>query len=149
MVWGEIYGNNKTRLMVIPGSLTARRYIDDVLNPEVLPLLGRQGPGTLFQRDNATLHSARITRNFLAGAGVNVLPWPSRSPDLNSIEHLWDILGRRVRTRLHSPQNVRQLSLALVEEWRRTPAAQIRRLTQSMRRRCLAVINTRGGHTRY
>ena len=40
--------NNKTRLLVIPGTLTASRYIDDILNPEVLPFLARQGPRTLF-----------------------------------------------------------------------------------------------------
>ena len=40
-----------------------------------------------IQHDNAIPHSARITRNFLAGAGVNVLPWPSCSPDLNPIDH--------------------------------------------------------------
>ena len=44
---GGICGNNKTRLLVIPGILTARLNIDDVLNPEVLPFLARQGPGTL------------------------------------------------------------------------------------------------------
>ena len=24
------------------------------------------------------------------------LPWPNRSPDLNHIEHIWDIIGRKV-----------------------------------------------------
>ncbi|GFV83064.1 uncharacterized protein TNCV_1180781 [Trichonephila clavipes] len=32
---------------------------------------------------------------------VNVLPWPTRSPDLSSIEHEWDIIGRQ---RQHHPQ---------------------------------------------
>ena len=43
MVWGGICGNSKTHLLVIPGTLTARCYIDDVLNPEVLPFLGVKG----------------------------------------------------------------------------------------------------------
>ena len=149
MIWGGICGNQKTRLLVIRNNLTARRYIDDVLTPEVIPYLARHGPGLTFQQDNATPHTARITQNFLNVNGVNVLPWPAKSPDLNPIEHLWDELGRRVRQRANPPQNVPQLERALVAEWRRLPMRSIRRLTQSMTRRCHAVIRARGSHTRY
>lgn len=65
------------------------------------------------------------------------------------MEHLWDELGRRVRHRVNPPQTLRQLERALVEEWRRIPMRTIRRLTRSMSRRCQAVIDARGAHTRY
>lgn len=149
MVWGGIIGNQKTPLLVIRGNLTARRYIDEVLNPIAIPFIARQGANVIFQQDNATAHSAALTTAFLNNQGINVLPWPSRSPDLNCIEHLWDELGKRVRNRQNPPQNVVQLEQALVDEWRRIPANVIRRLTRSMRRRCLAVVNANGGHTRY
>ena len=149
MVWGGIIGDQKTHLVVIRGNLTARRYIDEVLNPVAVPFIARQGANVLFQHDNATAHSAALTTAFLNNQGVNVLPWPSRSPDLNCIEHLWDELGKRVRNRPNPPQNIVQLEQALVEEWRGIPANVIRRLTRSMRRRCIAVVNAHGGHTRY
>ena len=149
MVWGGILGNQKTDLIVVRGTLTARRYVDDIVTPAVLPFIARHGPGVTFQHDNATSHSARLTTNFLQANGVNVLPWPSRSPDLNCIEHLWDELGKRVRTRVHQPQTLNELERALVEEWRRIPANVIRRLTTSMRRRCQAVVDARGAHTRF
>lgn len=42
--------------------------------------------------------------DFLQEAGVNFLPWPARSPDLNTIQHVWDMMGGDcpVCTLLHS-----------------------------------------------
>ena len=56
-----------------------------------------QNQGVILQHDNARPHTARITTQFLAQNGVNVLEWPAVSPDQNPIEHMWDELGRRVR----------------------------------------------------
>ena len=75
--------------------------------------------------------------------------WPSKSPDLNPIEYLWDNLDTRVRQRQNPPGNVNELRDALLEEWNNIPQAQINNLIHSMRRRCQAVSNARGGHTRY
>jgi len=53
----------------------------------------------------------KITMDVLTQNNINVLPWPSKSPDLNPIKHLWDELDRRVRQR--QPQSLDQLSQAL------------------------------------
>jgi transposase len=39
------------------------------------------------------------------------------SPDLNTIEHIWDMLGRRIHAREPPVQNIRQLEAALHREW--------------------------------
>ncbi len=84
---------------------------------------------------------------MLEDLGVRLLPWPSRSPDLNPIEHVWDILGRRMQSR--APGNLNQLFEALQEEWDAIPQEDLDRLIQSMPRRVGMVISKRGSHTKY
>jgi transposase len=55
--------------------------------------------------------------NTVIGKALIVLPWPSKSPDLNPIEHLMDDLDRRVRQRQPQPQYLQQLVNALQDEW--------------------------------
>ena len=55
--------------------------------------------------------------DFFNQNGVQVLPWPACSPDLNPIEHLWDQLGKRVYSRHHPVINCQQLAMTLQEEW--------------------------------
>ena len=116
VVWGGISWRHKTQLIVVDGILTARRYIDEILEPEVVPFLRNNGDVTLFQQENSRAHSARLTMDFFNQHGVQVLPWPAFSPDLNPIEHLWDQLGKRVYSRRHPPVNRQQLAMALQEE---------------------------------
>jgi transposase len=87
--------------------------------------------------------------DFLQDRTVSVLPWPAKNPDLNPIEHVWDMLNWRVRARAIPPRNVWELAGALVEDWGNVSQQDLANLVQSMRRRCTAVLNAAGGHTRY
>ena len=118
-----------------------------MLRPFVLPFV--QQHLVVLQDDNARPHRARIVQQFLQENNVDHLDWPARSPDLSPIEHVWDILGQRVRQRVPRPRTLQALGAALQEEWRRIPQLQIARLVRSMRRRCVACIDATGGHTRY
>ena len=40
-VWGGIMGRRKTNLIVVQGNLNAQRYINQILQPEAVPLLQR------------------------------------------------------------------------------------------------------------
>ncbi|UYV81544.1 hypothetical protein LAZ67_20001491 [Cordylochernes scorpioides] len=93
MVWGAIAYDSRSPLLRIQGTMTAQRYVDDVLRPVTLPYL--QGvPNALYQQDNARPHTARISHQALQD--VQMLPWPPYSPELSPIEHVWDIIGRRL-----------------------------------------------------
>uniref|UniRef100_A0AAZ3QEQ4 Tc1-like transposase DDE domain-containing protein n=1 Tax=Oncorhynchus tshawytscha TaxID=74940 RepID=A0AAZ3QEQ4_ONCTS len=116
MVWGGVSQHHRTELVVIAGNLNAVRYREDILLPHVVPFL-QAHPDMILQHDNATSHTARSVRDFLQDRNVSVLQWPAKSLDLNPIEHVWDLLDRRVRARAIPPRNVRELAGALVEEW--------------------------------
>ena len=147
MVWGGISYGLKSQLVVIDGNLTAARYRDEILRPQVIPFL--QQHNLIFQQDNARPHVARVCQNFLANHNVQPLDWPPYSPDLSPIEHLWDQLDRRVRQRQPPPTTRAQLARALEEEWNNIPIRRINTLMNSMTRRIRAVAQANGGHTRY
>ena len=75
--------------------------------------------------------------------------WPALSPDSSPIGHLWNEFGRRVRHRHNPPETLQELRDALVGERNNIPQNFIQRLIGSMRRKCEAVVASRGGHTRY
>ncbi|UYV63778.1 Transposase [Cordylochernes scorpioides] len=145
MVWGAIAYDSRSPLRRIQGTMTAQRYVDVVLRPVTLPYL--QGvPNALYQQDNARPHTARISQQALQD--VQMLPWPPYSPDLSPIEHVWDIIGRRLHA-LPQPRSEDELWQMVEREWRTIPQDAIRTLIDSLPRRVAACIAVRGGPTCY
>ena len=88
--------------------------------------------------------------SILATNNVQVMDWPSRSPWFkNPIEHIWDLLDRRLRNARNPPQTVAVLRQEVVRQWNLLAQNEIRPYIGSMRRRWEPVIEAEGGHTRY
>ncbi len=146
MVWGAISYDMKSELVFFEGTVTARSYVENVVNPVVIPFLANIN-GAVFQQDNARPHTANITR--MALQEVDVLPWPARSPDLSLIEHVWDMIGRRLRANPEPALTIPQLRAQVEQAWNDITQDEIRNLFDRMNNRVNACIRARGGHTRY
>lgn len=147
MVWGGVSMHSKTPLVVVQGNLNARRYQQEIILPVLVPhVAGHRG--MLLAQDNAPCHAARATQAVLAANNIRVLQWPAKSPDLNPIEHVWDLLKRRIRG-LPQQDNLRHLERDVMAKWTDIAQNVIQVYIGSMARRCRAVIAADGGHTRY
>jgi transposase len=63
--------------------------------------------------DNARPHRSRAVTAYLQSEVVTSVPWPTMSPDLNLIDHIWDMLDRLIQAREPPVQTIRQLEAAI------------------------------------
>ncbi|GFX77158.1 transposable element Tcb2 transposase [Trichonephila clavipes] len=90
--------------------------------------------------DNVWPHRTLAVEELLESEDITRMDWPAYSPELNTNEHVWDALGRRIAARLHHPENTQQLKQMLIEEWALLPQEMLHQQVLSMRRRCEASI---------
>ncbi|GFW85250.1 DDE_3 domain-containing protein [Trichonephila clavipes] len=131
------------------GSVNGTRYCNEILLPYVRLFRGAMGLQFLFMDDNAPCHRTVAAEQLLESEDIERIDWPARSPDLNLIEHVWDFLGRRLAARTLPPVTIRELRLALQDEWAAMPQQLIDTLILSMGRRCETCLAFRGDHIPY
>ena len=93
-------------LMCMPNGLLAFRIITDkfksnnyirLLSEMVVPIMKlNQGNNYYYQEDNCRVHKSKKVQQFMVDSGINVIKWSSRSPDLNIVENIWNIISSRV-----------------------------------------------------
>ena len=148
MVWGSVsLSLLSLQLVVIAGNLNAVRYRKDILLPHVVPLLQAHLDMT-HQHDNAT--SLLFLCLISCKTGMSVFCHGQRSArislPLSTSGPSW-IAGCGLGP---FPSEIfRELASALVEEWGNISQQELADVVQYMRRRCTAVLNAAGGHTRY
>ncbi|GFV79435.1 transposable element Tcb2 transposase [Trichonephila clavipes] len=148
MVWGAIAYHERSQLLRIEGNLNSTRYINEVLQPQAIPFL--QGlPRAVFQQHNARPHVAKTVKSYLDSQQVQLLPWPAYSPDMPPIEHVWDIVGRRLSRDLRPIASTDEFWLRIQTIWNTLPQVDIQNLFNSMPRRVAALNAARGVHTKY
>ncbi|GFW44538.1 transposable element Tc3 transposase [Trichonephila clavipes] len=135
LVWGGIILGSRTDLHVHSATMTDHISRDVILEQHVRLFRGTMGAEFLFMDDNARPPRAKIVDECLQSEDITRMDWPAYSPDLNPIEHVWDMLGRRIAARQPPPTCLPELRRALLDEWCNIPQDQIDNLILSMPRR--------------
>ncbi|KAG2456615.1 TCB1 transposase, partial [Polypterus senegalus] len=148
MLWGCFSVAGTGRLVRIKGKMTAAMYrdiLDENLLQSALDL--RLGRRFIFQQDNDPKHTAKISKEWFQDNSLNVLEWPSHSPDLNLFEHFWRDLKMAVHRRF--PSNLMELERCCKEEWAKLAKDRCAKLVASYSKRLEAVIAAKGASTKY
>ncbi|GFX58760.1 transposable element Tcb1 transposase [Trichonephila clavipes] len=98
-VWGGIILGSRTDLHVQSVMMTCHIYRDFILEQHVRLFRGALGAEFLFMDDNAHPHRANTVDECLQSEDITRMDWPAYLPDLNPIEHVGDMLGRRIAAR--------------------------------------------------
>lgn len=148
MVWGCFSAKGVGKLHFIEGTVNAEKYVK-ILEEHLLtsvPMLTTFDE-FVFQQDGASCHTAKFTRNWFHDNSINVLDWPSSSPDLNPIENLWALMKRRLR---NEPQRTLQgLKDKIQAIWTSITPEECQYLINSMNKRLNAVIKNKGDVTQF
>ena len=67
MAWASIY------YFVDGGSLTAKKYRDDVFDPKARTFVGAIGDDFVLMHDNARSHVARMVQGYMQEARIEVM----------------------------------------------------------------------------
>ncbi|KAL1922599.1 uncharacterized protein VTP21DRAFT_10138 [Calcarisporiella thermophila] len=119
MAWDCVTSHGIGNLCRIDGGLDSVLYTK-IHNEDYLGSLDYYGikkSQVIFPQDNDPKHTSNITREWLRYKRIDVLKWPSQSPDLNIMEHMWSELKRRLRYYQRLPKNKDELWKRIEKEW--------------------------------
>lgn len=123
------------------------RILENVMLPSVQLLFPNNG--FIFQQDNCPVHTSRVVTEYFRAHNINVLDWPSKSPDLNPVENVWAMLVKTIRKANVRPRNVEGLLEVINNAWEEVTEEYCFQLYRSMPRRLGEVIEHNGGITKY
>ncbi|GFU87307.1 transposable element Tcb2 transposase [Trichonephila clavipes] len=129
LVWGGIMLGSRTDLHIFDaGSVNGTRYCNEILLPYVRLFRCAMGLQFLFMDDNAPCHHTVAAEQLLESEDIEL---------------------RRLAARALPPVTVRELRLALQDEWAAMHQQLIDTLILSMGRRCETCLAVRGDHIPY
>ncbi|GFW32388.1 transposable element Tcb2 transposase [Trichonephila clavipes] len=148
MIWSVISGKG---LDVVKGMMRQDQY-KDVLQNRLIPQLEEwfpNGESCIFMQDGAPCHTAWSIKAFLAEQIILLLDWPGDSPDMNTIENVWELMKREVAKDVIT--NKTQLLERIIHVGNHHPQMQETVLfcIDSMSRRIEALIAAKGDTSKY
>jgi hypothetical protein len=170
MVWASFTAHSVSKLVVLSRSgQRAEEYMETLMEgliPFIASMFPLPDPETLniiepqrfvFMHDNAPCHKPASVQALLGKYHIPVMTWPAQSPDLNPIENLWKDFKARFHKRFielglrhsASKEAIKRFGELLKETWESQGLELAQALVKSMPQRVLAVIEAKGGSTKY
>lgn len=151
MIWGGMIGGKKVPLVLWDkewGAVTAESYKRHILDPILRPLWSEESKGASVwvMEDETSVQRAQQLQGYLEYHNMLSLIWPPSSPDLNSMEYMWNLLKNRLNHRSPRPSSVEEMGEAIKEEWDKIGENELLEFVDSMPERIEAIIAANGGH---
>jgi len=134
------------------GGMNTARYCQQVLKGALLPFYDQmtQERGLVhFQQDNASCHTSKKTKKWFEDHHIPLFYHPPNSPDLSPIEPVWNELKNMISKLEKQPPTADELIAAVHTAWDQLNVADVDKHISSMSERVTAILETRGGHTRF
>ena len=160
IIWGSICGSIK-RPMVIwdrdqwGKSINGTSYCYHIITPHLYPFWCHLSSERLdyiyLEQNGAAAYRAKVTTILFTYWNIfgYFFKWPTSSPDLNPIEHVWQLMKDRIHhCSLGCTTNI-LLRQAIQEEWDGITSEEIASLIASMPSRVEAVQAVARGNKRY
>ncbi|KAI0993050.1 hypothetical protein K3495_g15134 [Podosphaera aphanis] len=145
--WERDWGNmtfEKYALPILPLVVDWTRAKSEVIGRQVYSM-----------HENAAVQKGRPAREYLYANGVESIPWPANSPDINPIENVWNMMKYYIQERYpefeqRRQRNREEVRSIVLEAWyHSTTVKMLSRLMESMSRRCEEVIGANVGPIPY
>jgi transposase len=151
MMWGCMTWEGVGFSCKIDSTLDAELY-SEILRGELMDTIKYYKldlEKSILQQDNDPKHTSHRAQDTLDDLGLSVLSWPSQSPDLNPIEHLWNQVQRNIKEESRIFGTASELWDRIEEEMKEENKNLCRKLIATMPERVIDVIRAKGGYTRW
>lgn len=149
-IWGCFSKLGFGKLFIFTDNLNAQKMLkiyEKCLMPTAKRWFINKNEDWILQEDNDPKHRSRLCSDGKREKSVQVLDWPSQSPDANPIENVWSYIKHKLQGK--KTFTLKQLSTQIRRIWRSLPREYAENLVSSMPRRCQAIIDAGGDWTPY
>ena len=147
IVWNCTSYNGFGNLHFIDGIMDKYVYCNILAN-NIEPSIKKLGlKEYVFQQDNDPKHTSNYLKEYFQNKNIKVLDWPSQSPDLNPIEHLWNHIKKELKN--YKSNNIEDLKYNISKIWNSIDVKITQNLVDSVPNRIIEVLRNKGGNTKY